>query len=82
MMVSMAVNFTKGAIDKAKYDYVQKVCAGKNFGRKKSVNDEEIYNLARQGKKAQQIADELGLSKSAVDHSEGWKNRKDQEFKF
>jgi len=53
MMVSMAVNFTKGAIDKAKYDYVQKVCAGKNFGRKKSVNDEEIYNLARQGKKAQ-----------------------------
>ena len=74
--ITMAVNFTKGAIDKAKADYLQKVMAGHNYGRKKTVDDKAIYDLARQGKKANEIADLLGIGKSTVDHSEGWKNRK------
>lgn len=81
-MVSMAVNFTKGAIDNSKNEYLKKIEAGNNYGRKKVASDEEIHALAIQGKKSSEIADILGIGKSTVDHSEGWKQRKDKEFKF
>ena len=82
VMVSMAVNFTKGAIDNSKNEYLKKIEAGNNYGRKKVASDEEIHALAIQGKKSSEIADILGIGKSTVDHSEGWKQRKDKEFKF
>lgn len=81
-MVSMAVNFTKGAIDNSKNEYLKKIEAGNNYGRKKVASDEEIHALAIQGKKSSEIADILGIGKSTVDHSEGWKQRKDKDFKF
>ena len=82
MMVAMAVNFTKGAIDNAKAEYLKKVQAGSNYGRKKSVDDKAIYELAQQGKRSEDIAKSLGISKSSVDHSDGWKKRKEKEFVF
>ena len=45
-------------------------------GRKKKVDDEQILRLALTGKNSTEIAELLGISKSAVDHSEGWKQRK------
>lgn len=81
MMVSMAVNFTKGAIDNAKLEYLKKVNAGKNYGRKKTVDDKAIYELAKQGMKAADIAEQLGISITSVNHSDGWRNRK-EEFDF
>lgn len=75
-MVSMAVNFVKGAIDNSKMNYMAKVEAGQNCGRGKKVNDQKIYELAVEGNSSAEIANILGISKSAVDHSEGWKNRK------
>jgi predicted transcriptional regulator len=80
--VSMAVNFTKRAIDESKAKYQLKVENGKINGRSKKINDNDIYELARAGKKSAEIAVELGISKSAVDHSEGWKNRKNDNFSF
>ena len=80
--VSMAVNFTKGAIDRSKGEYLKKIEAGKTHGRKKATDDEAIYNLARQGKKSNEIAEVLGISKSSVDHSDGWKYRKEDGFVF
>lgn len=91
MMVSMAVNFTKGAINNAKWDYFCKIQGGKTSGRKKSVDSKKIYETARSGKKtAEDVANELGVSKSTIEHDEGWKNRKNdkwldgknEEFKF
>ena len=91
MMVSMAVNFTKGAINSAKWDYFCKIQGGKTSGRKKSVDSKKIYETARSGKKtAEDVANELGVSKSTIEHDEGWKNRKNdkwldgknEEFKF
>ena len=91
MMVSMAVNFTKGAINSAKWDYFCKIQGGKTSGRKKSVDSKKIYEMARSGKKtAEDVANELGVSKSTIEHDEGWKNRKNdkwldgknEEFKF
>ena len=70
----------KGRIDYSKNQYAQKVEQGTKGGRPKKVNSEEIYRLAREGKTAQEIANTLGCSKTAIDHDEGWKNRKNDSF--
>lgn len=76
------VNGYKGSIDNSINDYERKVEMSKTAGRKKKIDDQKVYELAREGKTAQEIADELGVSKSAIDKNEGWKNRKNDEFVF
>lgn len=70
------VNILKGRIDFSKNKYEKKVQAGKNTGRKKKVDDDEILRLALGGMKSAEIAEKLGVSKSTIDHSDGWKRRK------
>ena len=83
MTVQMAVNFTKRAIDDSKNKYKEKIEMGKVGGKaKRKVDDRAIYDLARQGMKSDEIAKNLNVSKSSVDHSEGWKNRNNEEFVF
>lgn len=77
--VRLCLNLIKGQIDAAKDKYEQRKIAGENLGRKKSFSDQTVYELARQGKSSAEIAAELGCSKSTIDHSEGWRARK-QEF--
>ena len=75
------LNMVKGGIYYSKDKYAQKVEAGTTTGRKKKVNDNEIWNLAHNdGKKSEEIANILGCSKSAVDHSAGWKQRNEDAF--
>lgn len=76
------VNGYKGRIDNTIQDYEKKVTMSKTAGRKKKIDDVKVYELAREGKTAQEVADELGVSKSAIDKSDGWKNRKNDEFVF
>ena len=76
------VNGDKGRIDNTIQDYEKKVTMSKTAGRKKKIDDVKVYELAREGKTAQEVADELGVSKSAIDKSDGWKNRKNDEFVF
>lgn len=76
------VNMLKNRIDFSKDKYQQKVEMSKTAGRKKKINDMEVYKLAREGKKATEIASILECSKSAVDHSEGWRQRSSDEFVF
>lgn len=78
------VNMLKGRIDSSINDYKKKLDMSKSAGRKKTIDDKAIYEMAREGKSATQIAEALGCSKSAVDHSDGWKNRKvdNKEFVF
>lgn len=76
------VNGYKSSIDNTINDYEQKLTMSKTAGRKKRIDDQKVYELAREGKTAQEIADELGVSKSAIDKNEGWKNRKNNEFVF
>jgi DNA-binding NarL/FixJ family response regulator len=80
--VSLAVNFTKNGINRAKWDYYEKIKNGSKGGRQKTVNDKAIHELAVQGKRSEDIAKELGISKSSVDHSEGWRKRKEADFNF
>lgn len=76
------VNGYKGSIDNTISGYEKKMEMSKSAGRKKKVDDRRIYELAREGKTAQEVADELGVSKSSIDKSDGWKNRKSNEFAF
>lgn len=76
--VSLLVNSVKGSIDASKEAYNKKVEMSKSAGRKKVVSDDAIYELAIKGYTAQEIANELGISKSSVDKSAGWKKRCDK----
>lgn len=76
------VNILKGRIDHSKELYKQKVEMSKTAGRKKKIDDGAVYKMAKDGKTSAQIAEALGCSKSAIDHSEGWKNRKNEAFDF
>lgn len=76
------VNAYKGRIDNTIQDYENKVAMSKTAGRKKKIDDKKVYELARKGMTAQEVAEELGLSKSSIDKSEGWRNRKNNEFVF
>lgn len=81
-VVNSVVNMVKKSIDFSKEKYQQKVEMSKVAGRKKTIDDEQVYSLAREGKTASQIAQVFGVSKSTIDHSAGWKNRKNEEFYF
>lgn len=70
------VNILKSRIDFSKNKYEKKVQAGKSAGRKKKVDNDEILRLALRGMKSAEIAEKLGVSKSTIDHSDGWKRRK------
>lgn len=64
-------------IDFSKEKYEQKKYMAQGAGRKKMINDRSIWELAQQGYPSVKIAEILGVSKSSVDHSIGWKKRKE-----
>lgn len=75
-VINSFVNLLKSRINFSKTKYDQKVDASKRAGRKKKLDDEEILRLARAGLSSTEIAQKLKVSKSAIDHSDGWKQRK------
>ena len=81
-IVFSIVNGYKGRIQSSTDDYAKKIEMSKGAGRKKKLDEQRVYELAREGKTAQEVAAELGVSKSSIDKSEGWKNRKNDEFVF
>lgn len=74
--IASLVNMLKGRITYSKEKYKEKVEMAKKAGRKKKLDDDLILRLALEGKKSQEIADILNCSKTAIDHSDGWKRRK------
>ena len=81
-IVFSMVNMLKGRIDASISAYEEKVEKSKVAGRKKKYDDQKIYELARAGKTAEEVAAELGCSKSTIDKSDGWRNRKIDGFAF
>ena len=67
-------------IDYSKEKYEQKMYMAQGAGRRKVIDDKAIWELAQQGNTSAKIAEILGVSKSSVDHSIGWKKRR--EFLF
>lgn len=65
------------SISVSKKKYEEKCEQGKRGGgRNQKKDDAKIETLAREGYSSKEIAEILGISKSTVDHSEGWRNRK------
>ena len=81
-IVFSLVNGYKGSMTNTTNEYLKKLEMSKTAGRKKKIDDRKIYELAKEGKTAQEVADALGVSKSAIDKSDGWRNRKNEEFVF
>lgn len=75
-IVTSFVKMKSRDIDNLKERYEQKKIMAQKAGRKKSVDDEAIFKLAYEGKSSAEIAQILGISKSSVDHSDGWRDRK------
>ena len=67
-------------IDYSKEKSEQKKYMAQGAGRRKVIDDKAIWELAQQGNTSAKIAEILGVSKSSVDHSIGWKKRR--EFLF
>lgn len=70
------VKRTMRSINISKKKYEEKVAMSKSAGRKKKLDDEQILKLAKEGYSSKEIAEILDCSKSAVDHSDGWRARK------
>ena len=81
-VIASFVNMVKGSIDVSVMSYETKLEASKGAGRRKKLNDEEVYKLARIGKSSAEIAELLGCCKSSIDKNEGWRNRKNDDFVF
>jgi DNA-binding NarL/FixJ family response regulator len=77
-VVASIVETQKKRIDASTAAYEEKVVMSQNAGRKSKIDRIKIYELARAGLSAKEIALELGCSQSTVQHSEEWKQaRKD-----
>lgn len=75
-VINSMVKLITDEIDFSKEKYSERLVMSQFAGRKKKIDNEQILRLALQGKNSTEIAELLGVSKSSVDHSEGWKRRK------
>lgn len=75
-VVNSMVKLITDEIDFSKEKYSERLTMSQFAGRKKKIDNEQILRLALQGKNSTEIAEILGVSKSSIDHSEGWKRRK------
>ena len=82
--VSMALGFLKTKIDFSKNKYLEKKTGGQiNGARRKKYSTQEIYEMSQKyPDNAEKVAEELGCSKSTIDHSEGWRRRKEMGLVF
>lgn len=81
LSVDVVLSFIYEQIERMQDSYDFKVENSKKAGRPRTTNDVQIYNLARQGKTASEIAVELGIaSDKTVYSTDGWKNRKNSDY--
>lgn len=76
MMRAVFESLIKPRIDAAQEKYQGRIDGGKKSGRGKKVSEDSIEFLVKEGKKAKEIAETLGISADSVYHSAAWKARK------
>ena len=80
-MAEMAYNFIKPQITEIQKKFTTAQNKGHAGGRPKKVNDEQIWDLAHNHRmKGAEIAEKLGVPKTTVYSSSGWRNRDDDIF--
>ena len=75
-MVQMGLNFVLPQISNMLNAYESSKEYGKTHGKKKIVDDDKVYELACQGLSGLKIAEELGVGKTTIYDSDGWKRFK------
>lgn len=78
--VKMALNFVLPQIDLMLDSYEERKEFGTNVGRKKSINDMEVWNMYQQGMSGAEIARKLGKPTSTIYSTDGWKNRDNPKY--
>ena len=73
--VQMALNFVLPQIDMMLDSYEEKKQMGQKVGRKKTIDDIQVWKMFREGVKGADIAKKLGKTPTAIYHSEGWQER-------
>ena len=56
--------------------YEQDRANGRKGGRPQSIDNRRIWELAKDGKTGIEISSELGIPKTTIYSSEGWRQRK------
>lgn len=77
--INTCVNLLKSRIDYSIDKYKGNVKKGE--GNKKT-NDQMIYDMARQGYNAQEIADYFGVKKNTIQHKSAWLRRGEEGLTF
>lgn len=77
--VQAFINLLRGRIDFSKDRYAARVTGGNIGGARKKYDDKIIWELAHENPdwSSSQIAKILQISASTVNHSHGWKSRKE-----
>ena len=78
--VNMALRFITPQIDAMQEDYQKKIASGAKGGKACKVDNEKIWKMARDGISGGKIAEELGLPRSTVYSSAGWRAREKEQF--
>lgn len=79
-VVNVALNFITPQIDAMQDIYDKQVKTGRQGGRPGKIDNKKVWELAREGKNGSQISEELGVPKTTIYSSEGWKKRNDINF--
>lgn len=79
-VVNVVLNFVKPQIDNMQAAYEKKIAKGENLGRHATIDSKMVYLMAQEGKKAGEIAEELGQKVKSIYSNKGWVNRNDPDF--
>lgn len=81
--IKSLVNVLSRNVNGSKNAYVNKINMSKGkAGAKKKFSPKQIYDLSREGKTVDEIANIMGCSISTVRHSDGYKNRDIDNYEF
>lgn len=79
-VVNVVLNFIRPQIDNMQKAYEKKISKGENVGRPATIDTETVYQMAREGAKAKEIAEVLGKNIKSIYSNQGWINRKNPNF--
>ncbi len=75
--INSFTNLLKGRIDFSIKKHEGEVVRGR---RKLKADDKSVYEMAREGMSADEIAEYFGVKKNTIQHKEGWKQRNNPNF--
>ena len=79
-LVNVLMDMYLPQVDAMQEAYDIKVSNAQKGGRPSTIDNKQIWTLAKQGFSGTDIASKLGIPKTTVYSSLGWKNRKEENY--